>query len=408
MNKRLFFYLLVIVGLLSGCAHTVQKDASQIKATTKLSEGIQLPADINVGYYLDKSTQHGNMFTEKGLRALAIASHKQFNTAIENIFTPYFASVEPIENGKHYDLVFKISSDLEITAWPNYIATLDIDVYEIASDRRHSITAKKSVTSMNMYDEFAIHNAYAAALKEGLFQSLNRIGPEQFASLSQSTTESPLNLYTDTRFINFDRPAATSTGFFINANGDIATVWHGLKHCKAAKVFTNGESYPATVRNHSLLLDLAVLEIDHQPSAYAKIAQNKVDASMLGQQILTTGYPLANVLSGQPNLTVGNLSSIGGLKGRKGQFQITAPVQPGNSGGPVLTLDGTVLGMVTSKMNSKNSENLNFASSSLLLQRYFEVNNVEFQQAKIDSESSDFGKASATSQQYTVQIACYR
>ncbi|MCQ3829383.1 trypsin-like peptidase domain-containing protein [Microbulbifer elongatus] len=408
MNNRLFIYLFVITGLLSGCAHTAQKDASQIKATTKLNQEIQLPADLNVGYYVVKSTHRGNMFTEQGLRALANISSKQFDAAIANIFTPYFSQVEPIQNGKHYDLIFKISSDLEITAWPNYIADLSFNVYDMSSENRYAVQAKKSVTSMNMTDKFAIHNAYAAALKEGLFRTLNQLGPEKIFHLTHEKAENPLDLYSDARFINFEKPASTSTGFFINSKGDITTTWHGIKNCKATKVFLNDTSYPANVHKHSLLLDMAILATDHQPRVFAKIAQDKVDASLLGHQILTTGFPLSNVLSGQPNLTVGNLSSIGGLKGRKGQFQITAPIQPGNSGGPVLTLDGTVLGMVTSKMNASDSENLNFASSSRLLKRFYEHNKIDFEQTKIDRKSPDFAKASTESQKFTVQIACYR
>ena len=88
-----------------------------------------------------------------------------------------------------------------------------------------------------------------------------------------------------------------------------------------------------------------------------------------GEGVVTYGFPLAGLLSSGPTLTTGEVSALAGLRDNPRQFQISAPVQPGNSGGPLLDRSGNVVGIVVSKLNAQRvarstgdiPQNVNFA-----------------------------------------------
>ena len=71
----------------------------------------------------------------------------------------------------------------------------------------------------------------------------------------------------------------------------------------------------------------------------------------LGQSVVAVGYPLQGLLASSLNVTSGTVSALAGLGDDSRHVQITAPVQPGNSGGPLFDQGGNVIGVVTSKLN---------------------------------------------------------
>jgi hypothetical protein len=72
----------------------------------------------------------------------------------------------------------------------------------------------------------------------------------------------------------------------------------------------------------------------------------------VGENIFVYGFPLSGLLSSSGNFTVGNITSVAGLGDDSRIMQISAPVQPGNSGGPLLDRFGNVVGVVVSKLNA--------------------------------------------------------
>lgn len=89
-----------------------------------------------------------------------------------------------------------------------------------------------------------------------------------------------------------------------------------------------------------------------------------------GEGVVTYGFPLSDLLSSGPTLTTGNVSALTGLRDNPREFEISAPVQPGNSGGPLLDMGGDVIGIVVAKLNAARvaemtngdiPQNVNFA-----------------------------------------------
>ena len=89
-----------------------------------------------------------------------------------------------------------------------------------------------------------------------------------------------------------------------------------------------------------------------------------------GESVVTYGFPLTGLLSSGPTLTTGDVSALAGLRDNPLNLQISAPVQPGNSGGPLLDSQANVIGIVVSKLNAARiaemtggdiPQNVNFA-----------------------------------------------
>ena len=126
------------------------------------------------------------------------------------------------------------------------------------------------------------------------------------------------------------------------------------------------------------------------------------------------GYPLRGLLSGF-NMTTGNLSSLSGLGGDTRYLQITAPVQPGNSGGPMLDSAGNLMGVVVSKLDAIKlakitgdmAQNVNFAINVNVLRAFLDANSVDY-----DSASSDKPLApteiAEKARGFTVLVECWK
>jgi S1-C subfamily serine protease len=140
--------------------------------------------------------------------------------------------------------------------------------------------------------------------------------------------------------------ASAGTGFAI-APTRVATANHVVRDMSVVQVrFGSGEWTEAKVEKSSLSTDVAVLSLKVPVPKFLKLSV-KADP-LQGDKVFTMGFPVVDVLGQEPKYTDGVISSLSGLGNDDCLMQITVPVQPGNSGGPLMRDDGTVVGMVTS------------------------------------------------------------
>lgn len=145
------------------------------------------------------------------------------------------------------------------------------------------------------------------------------------------------------------RGEATSTGtcFAIRPDGIVLTANHIVRGARSVTVtLASGALLNATLEASSDVLDLAVLRVPHGTPDYLLLADP--GATRPGSRVFTLGFPAPDILGPEAKYSDGAVSSMSGPGGEAALLQITVPVQPGNSGGPVVDSRGRVVGIVTS------------------------------------------------------------
>ncbi len=163
------------------------------------------------------------------------------------------------------------------------------------------------------------------------------------------------------------RQVSSGTGFVV-APRQIMTNHHVAQGCSAMSArLPGGQEIPATVIASDPQRDLALLRTEADAGPVLVFRQGA--GVRRGENVVTYGFPLAGLLSSGPTLTTGDVSALAGLGDNARQIQISAPVQQGNSGGPLLDLRGQVVGVIVSKLNAQRiaqatgdiPQNVNFA-----------------------------------------------
>ncbi|WP_157994173.1 MULTISPECIES: S1C family serine protease [Steroidobacteraceae] len=141
--------------------------------------------------------------------------------------------------------------------------------------------------------------------------------------------------------------AGTGTGFLVSRSGTVITSNHVIDGAKRIVVhFTDATQAEATVTARSSMTDLAVLETRIPRQTYLGLAPAR--SAAVGMRVFTYGFPATSVLGREPKYTDGTVSALSGIDDDQTYLQMSVPVQPGNSGGPVIDDTGNVVGVVAS------------------------------------------------------------
>ncbi len=178
---------------------------------------------------------------------------------------------------------------------------------------------------------------------------------------------------------NIGNPSLTQewsgTGFALE-NGYIVTNYHVIENAKSISIqgikgdFT--PKYNATIIATDKYNDLALLQIsDNNFNGFGSIPYNvKTSVSDVGEEVFVLGYPLTSTMGDEIKLTTGVISSKTGFQGDVSLYQISAPIQPGNSGGPLFDNKGNLIGIVNAK--HKGAENVGYAIKTSYLKNLIE------------------------------------
>lgn len=205
---------------------------------------------------------------------------------------------------------------------------------------------------------------------------------------------------------------ATGTGFFVNEDGHLVTNAHVVDGCSNATLrLTDGRQVPAAILARSKQNDLAILKADIKPDAFARFRGER--GIRLGDDIIVFGFPLAGQLTITGNLTTGLVSALAGPDEDVSQMQITAPVQSGNSGGPVIDRAGNVVGVVVAKSNVLSRadnkvevlQNINFAIKANIATLFLDANSVDYE-SQPSTETLSTADAADKAKSFTMLIAC--
>jgi len=173
-----------------------------------------------------------------------------------------------------------------------------------------------------------------------------------------------------------DRPAGTGTAFFVSADGHALTNHHVVRGCRRLTTAQHGE---ATVVSEDTAADLALVRVGTPPASWARFRDQ---GARLGEPVYVFGYPLHGMLSSSGNFTSGLVSSLVGLRDDARRIQISAPIQPGSSGGPVLDRHGQVIAVAVSMLRAdvlgsrSQPQNVNFAVDGAVVRALLDTSGI--------------------------------
>ncbi|MBF0481892.1 MAG: trypsin-like peptidase domain-containing protein [Desulfovibrionaceae bacterium] len=174
----------------------------------------------------------------------------------------------------------------------------------------------------------------------------------------------------------------TGTGFVVSRQGHVLTNYHVIEGTRGLRGQIDGREFTLTVLRTDPDRDLALLQIQGQAPPPLAFRQGKPIRP--GDAVVAVGYPLQGILAHEANVTTGDMSASAGPGGNRNLIQITAPIQPGNSGGPVLDSYGLVVGVAVAQLGVKDTfaatgdipQNVNFAVKGSVAQDFLEKNGV--------------------------------
>jgi hypothetical protein len=243
-----------------------------------------------------------------------------------------------------YDATFKLGVY-------NSTTKFDVEIYDYRNEKnktQHSFIGqdKQWNTSGFISGEIASNNSFRSAFIKLLFE------------LDKLKIEIPKN---GNNFVS-----SSGTGFCLSSNGSIVTNYHVIENAKTITVRGVNSNYSKTFNAKVLISDknndLSIIQIDDNNfiSVKGSIPYSlKTDISKVGENTFVLGYPLRATMGDEIKLTNGIISSLTGFQGDANSYQISAPIQPGNSGGPLIDSKGNVIGIINAK--HLGAENVSYA-----------------------------------------------
>lgn len=205
---------------------------------------------------------------------------------------------------------------------------------------------------------------------------------------------------------------SSGTGFFVSGDGYLITNEHVVSSCTALNAIdAAGQKIPIQVIRVLKSDDLALLKSNTAPKSFAAFRGSaRINQ---GEAVVAYGYPLAGLLASEGNVSTGLVTALAGLGDDARQMQISAPVQPGNSGGPLVDSKGLVIGVVVSKLDaiavskitSDIPQNINFAIKFSSVINLLDLSSVKYRSGNLQR---DLPVETLTQQvkRYTVKIEC--
>lgn len=208
--------------------------------------------------------------------------------------------------------------------------------------------------------------------------------------------------------------ASTGTGFFISPDM-LVTNHHVVAGCGELRLRKNGgDTSGVRLLAASASDDLAVLRTPAPGRSFLKL---RVGSPIKpAEPVLVFGYPLAQALSSAGNTTLGNVTALSGLRDDSRYIQISAAVQPGNSGGPAIDEAGRLMGVVVSKLNAVAfarltgdiPQNVNFAIKVSTLVNFLEAHNIRYAAADTEASELPVTQRAESAEASSTQIECYK
>lgn len=399
--------------LLSGCVVTPVKYSS---LTTNSDIKQALPFDISAQVYV--ATPYVDEESESTIKMTKHQAYKSIGpltkmkqSSIE-IAKKYFKSASAFDPSSKSNLYIFLTGRFTME---RIVGSLTANIKGRVYDSNGNIifeseSSDTEVTGIRFLNEATLHNAIAKA-QMGFYDKLFLTTSDVIKNAALVNGSGINNIYKKLSQ-NETRELSTASGFLFNSKGNIITNYHTIESCMKINVELNNKKRDAKVIYADKELDLAVLETDIRKKQYAHFADKSYKVR-LGEDVVVVGFPLQGVLSSNLSLTKGNVSALAGINDDEKLFQFTAPVQAGNSGGPMLNNRGHVIGVVQSKLNALKianytgdfPQNVNFSIKYNNVLDFLNKNNISYKSNK-KTKVKNTPDIADEAKKYLIKLTC--
>ena len=204
---------------------------------------------------------------------------------------------------------------------------------------------------------------------------------------------------------------SSGSGYAVDASGTVVTNNHVVEGCRVLAIRRGQQVVPATLVATDAKNDLAAVKGALPGLLPIKFRDGKGIRAADG--VVAMGYPYAGLLATTPQVTTGTITALAGIGDDTRYLQISAPIQPGNSGGPLFDLSGNVVGtnaatldaLLVAKATGSVPQNINFAIKSGVVREFLDAKGLSYQTAASTAklEAADVGEIGSKS---VVMVEC--
>jgi S1-C subfamily serine protease len=211
------------------------------------------------------------------------------------------------------------------------------------------------------------------------------------------------------------KPFGTGSGFVVSEAGHVVTNAHVAETCTEWRVhLPEGDTVTASLVAADHANDLALLKLPAPHPPFVRLHAGR--AAREGDAVVAVGFPLRQHLSSGIILTTGTVSAMSGYRNDTRFYQISAPIQPGNSGGPLLDMSGNLLGVTTGSLETVEMvrqigslpQNLNFAIKEKVVRDFLETNGVTPSAGAAGAPVLSAADVGERAKQFTMLIECWK
>lgn len=349
-NLRLRFCLILLLGIISGCAFIPrQVDIDHIEDRLIYPrESFGSKETIEFDDFIDKRANKEKLGVGRNklmMVTTSISFKGNLQDVIERIVKQNFAAQGIGQGISRYKLKGSIA-DAQTDAWgPDHIY-VQVQVSLTMIDNQdntpifHKVLKGYHITPVTQVSNSAWEDAFIGAL--------NQISDEvQIIAIETSKFLKSGRYFTGT-------PSITSgSGVIVHPNGLILTAYHIVENATQLFVeLSDKRKLEASLLQSDPANDLVLLRVSERTPNYLPLAPLR--STKRGQYVFTIGFPAISVLGLEPKFTDGTISALTGPLGIASFLQISVPVQPGNSGGPLVNEFGELVGIITSTASVAN------------------------------------------------------
>lgn len=260
-------------------------------------------------------------------------------------------------NQRAFGLPIRAQADFEIYSTGNIVVTCN---WGISTTKQVSINVESNEEYYLLFDKGLFKETSKEEIQDHLDNVNNNLKFKESLDL-------PIN---KNSIAKKGRGPTQGTGFLINNQGYILTNFHVIENASTIKVtgIKGDFSVPFVANLVAIdrLADLALLKIESKLVSFDNPPYTLSDSKLAtkAEKIFALGYPMEGSLGREVKITDGIINSLTGFKQSISEFQISASVQQGNSGGPLFNSEGKVIGIVSAKIRSDVADQVGYAIKS--------------------------------------------